>query len=71
MTVTHDHRQHLAELGLHVSDLLPAKRAILLVEGHHDELIPDELVGDDLGDIGDAIETGRGAVFRYASARAR
>ena len=46
------HRSDLASLGLPPSDLLRRRKAILLVEGHHDELILRALIGQKLGRLG-------------------
>jgi predicted ATPase len=41
-------RRSLQELGLRPSDMLALVKTILLVEGHHDELVLQELIGDRL-----------------------
>ena len=71
-------RRTLGELGLHPSDLLHRHRAILLVEGRHDELILNEMLGDELRRLRTEVLTLRGVnaltpsvcsfIFRYTQA---
>ena len=51
----------LDELGLNKSDLLQMNRGILLVEGQHDLVILDALIGDRLREVGVTMLCMRGA----------
>ena len=54
-------RSNLDQLGLSMADLLQVQRVFLLVEGEHDAVVLDELIGDELARCRAAVFPLRGA----------
>jgi hypothetical protein len=67
VTMTAPRRSELEELGLQPSDLLASRRVILLVEGHHDELVIRGILGQELERLRvDVLPVNKGSNLRAA-----